>query len=244
MSSTAVHIPRKFFVAAQANQSSYKDARSWARTYARDFYHSVSSDHGFLPVYQTLLSMSNLPFRAPEDVKKAKPAFETHFDSEFEKSLANVQEYENFKEWVRTESNRMYILFDRETKWKEIYDAIFDASIALVDKMDSRASSNRMSSSNAAPQHNATFTEDGKVTNAEFGEGKKQLNQLLYKEFNTWWDAFEKEADEDHSEDAPTAQQRWTLHTSKILSRKTQIPIDSLIPIVDAWLESHLEHLA
>ena len=241
MSSTAVHIPRTFFAAAQANQAFYKDARSWARVHAREYFHAISSDHGFLPVYQTLLAMSNLPFRAPEDVKKAKPTFETHFDSEFEKSLATVQQYETVKEWVCAESKRMYILFDRQAKLKDIYDAMFNASMALVDKMDSQtSSSNQMSTSSNA----ATFTEDGEVTDAEFGEGKKQLNQVLYKEFTLWWEAFEKEAEEDMDEDAPTAHERWSLHTSKILSRKTGIPVDSLIPIIDAWLESHLEKLA
>lgn len=234
MSSTAVHIPRKFFAVAQANQASFQDARSWARTFARDYYHNVSSEHGFLPVYQTLLAMSNLPFRAPEVVKKSKPTFETHFDSEFEKSLATAESYPTFKEWVRAETNRMYGVFNRETKWKDIYDAMFSASMALVDKMESR------SSSNAA----ATFAEDGEVTDAEFGEGKRQLNQILYKEFNTWWEAFEKEAEEDDDEDAPSAQERWSLHTSKVLSRKTNIPVDSLIPIVESWLEAHLERNA
>jgi hypothetical protein len=145
----------------------------------------------------------------------------------------------------------MYWAFDRETKWKVIYDAIFDKSIHMIQmykdtrrsarlqKKNENASSSNASSSNASSS-NAAFAEDDRPTEEEEKAGRKQLNRILYKEFVTWWDAFVAEAKEDNDEDAPTAEERFSLHSAKVIERYTGLPRDELIPIVGAWLNEHL----
>ena len=74
---------------------------------------------------------------------------------------------------------------------------------------------------------------------AQWSEGRSQFNKFLFSEFETWYSAFEAEAEED--EGGPSAASRWAYHCAKKLSR-TGPAVDALVPVVEAWLNEHLEH--
>ena len=71
----------------------------------------------------------------------------------------------------------------------------------------------------------------------EWAKGRTYFNKLLFAEFENWYSAFEAEAEED---DGPSAASRWTYHCAKKLSR-TGLSVDSLVPVVEAWLNQHLD---
>lgn len=72
---------------------------------------------------------------------------------------------------------------------------------------------------------------------AEWSEGRSQFNKFLFSEFETWYSAFEAEADED--QDGASAASRWVYHCAKKLSRNG-FAADALVPVVEAWLNQHL----
>jgi hypothetical protein len=71
-----------------------------------------------------------------------------------------------------------------------------------------------------------------------WSEGRSQFNKILLSEFETWYSAFEDEADE--ANDDVSAASRWIYHCAKKLSR-TGLTVDSLVPVVEAWLNEHLD---
>lgn len=244
-----MNIPTEFLAFAQEAreaQESFPDAKSWARAFARKFYHEVSDTPGFLPIYNTLLSLSN---ETPEQ-QIAHLNFEDNFDAEFEKALTTIDHYGDLDTWARAEANRIYHVFDRQTKWKVIYDSILEKAyeyIHLAEEQEQEQRSNRRStssnhgstSSNAAAA--PVFAEDDEPTEAEQKEGRNQLNRILHREFENWWDAFVAEAEEDSSKKAPSAEDRFCLHAAKVLEKKTGIDREELKPVVGAWLQAKLE---
>ena len=72
-----------------------------------------------------------------------------------------------------------------------------------------------------------------------WSEGRSQFNKFLLSEFETWYSAFEAEA-EDEGADSPSAASRWAYHCAKKLSR-TGLAVDALVPVVEAWLYTHIE---
>ncbi len=101
------------------------------------------------------------------------------------------------------------------------------SSRASVEKQNVRVTRSSTRSSNEA------FAKAGEQTDAERKRGKHELNCILYKEYNDWYDAFEAEAKED---DGASADDRWSWYAAKTLSRKTGIATDTLLPVVQAWL--------
>jgi hypothetical protein len=80
---------------------------------------------------------------------------------------------------------------------------------------------------------------------SELANGKVILNTILFKQYNDWWEAFEQEAKEDLDKIGWTAEKRFANHAAKILYRKVdrEIPREDLVPVVEAWLLLHAEHL-
>jgi len=72
---------------------------------------------------------------------------------------------------------------------------------------------------------------------SEWSEGRSQFNKILFSEFENWYSAFEAEADE---EGGASAASRWVYHCAKKLSR-TGLSVDALVPVVEAWLNEHLD---
>lgn len=252
---------------AQTNQAAYPDAKAWARDYARKFYHEISNTPGFLPIYKTLLAMSasaaslaqpsvsafpegKTPIAYPpgkaqalakgktpvaQTKAKTHPTFETSFNEQFENALLSIESYDDLNLWARAEATRMYWVFERQTKWKVLYDAIFDRAMGII-----HTHTENTQVSNAASTSPSVFAEDNAPTDAEEKAGRNQLNQVLYKEFDLWWDAFQAEAEEDTDKKAPSAEDRFSWHAAKVLSKKTDLPVDDLVPVVGAWLQGRL----
>lgn len=101
---------------------------------------------------------------------------------------------------------------------------------ASVEQQNVRVT--RSSTRSSAEKAN-TFVKAGEQTEVERKRGKYELNCILYKEYNDWHDAFEAEAKED---EGVSADDRWSWHAAKALSRKTGVSADALVPVVQAWL--------
>jgi hypothetical protein len=73
---------------------------------------------------------------------------------------------------------------------------------------------------------------------AELALGKAQFNAFLFSEYDTWFPAFEAEA-EDEGATVDTAVYRWTFQTAKKLSKRVGLSMNYLEAVVGAWLLSH-----
>jgi hypothetical protein len=73
----------------------------------------------------------------------------------------------------------------------------------------------------------------------EWAEGRSQFNKFLYSEFETWYAAFEAEADEDYEVDAASAASRWIYQCANKLRARTGLSVETLVPVVEAWLNEH-----
>lgn len=82
------------------------------------------------------------------------------------------------------------------------------------------------------------FTADGNPTQAEEVLGKAQLNRFLFKEYDTWFPAFEAEAVDEDAEEG-TAEYRWTWQASQKLSKRTGLSMRYLEAVIGAWLLKH-----
>ena len=78
------------------------------------------------------------------------------------------------------------------------------------------------------------------VAHNERPDGRSYFNKLLFSEFETWYSAFEAEADEDQEDDSSAAS-RWIYHCAKKLTARTGLSTSALVPVVEAWLNTHLE---
>jgi hypothetical protein len=79
---------------------------------------------------------------------------------------------------------------------------------------------------------------EGQQTAAEERLARYELNRILFREYNNWYEAFEVEAAEDPHEDI-SAEVRFSRHCAKILGRYTGLRNDLLEAVVGGWLESH-----
>jgi hypothetical protein len=69
---------------------------------------------------------------------------------------------------------------------------------------------------------------------------RSQFNRLLLEEFDTWYSAFEAEAEEDFTNDAPSADSRWIYHCANKLHSRTGLSSSAIVPVIEAWLnEQH-----
>ena len=124
--------------------------------------------------------------------------------------------------WARTNARTYYHTLSTPIPFLTIYTAFL--TYAKAQKLSA-----------AAPVSRSTFAEDGKQTDAEFNNGKNQLNSLLHREYSLWWDAFVAEEKED-TEDPLTAEERFADHCAKKLATKTSLSRSNLATVVRAWL--------
>lgn len=69
----------------------------------------------------------------------------------------------------------------------------------------------------------------------DWSQGRSKFHKFLLSEYETWYSAFEAEAEED---EGPSAASRWAYHCAKKLSR-TGLSAEALVPVVEAWLTMH-----
>jgi hypothetical protein len=239
------------------------DDKSWARHYARQFYHNISQKPGFLPVYNALLSA----LKSYQEVKKeeekvsnkkevesssnTKPKKEK-FDTEafIKDALGHIEDFNDETEWARSYARQLFHHLDRKTPFLELYNKLLNAfdkefqedNISIESEEDEDDEEylpyqhKKKSSSN-------TFAKDGDQTDAERKQGKYMLNKVLCKEYNDWYDAFQAEEQDElkhaHNNgqgEVESGEERWIHYASKVLSRKTNIPTQTVKPVVEAWL--------
>jgi hypothetical protein len=121
----------------------------------------------------------------------------------FAKARQSKSNYACEKEWARHFARAYYHEIDATRGFLPIYNQLLSET-----SMRTRASVKNAKS---------------EQTDAEYKRGKHELNRILHKEYNNWYDAFEDS-------------EGWCRHAAKKLSRKTGIEIDALVPVVQAWL--------
>lgn len=76
-------------------------------------------------------------------------------------------------------------------------------------------------------------------SHSEWNKGRDEFNRFLFAEFDTWYSAFEAEANEDFEADAPSVDSRWVYHCAKKLNKRLGLKVDVLAAMVEAWLSEH-----
>ncbi len=261
MSATTMNSNINSFVQkAKESRSSYKDDKDWARAFSRSYWHTVSNQPGFLPVYTSLLnSITNTsttqtqveevtntisqmaiekeadrtPVTPPRPKREStppsaplKPKNNSFTNASLEEKIntfiLNVKQFRNDhhtdESWARAEARHFYHFVSKEPGFLPIYKSLI-------------ASLSTPTTYTIPPMNRLSPTP---ITQ----EGKKQLNNILFKEYDDWYEAFEEEVKED-PERSPSADERWVWHSATVLSKRTKIARHSLVPVVEAWLQEH-----
>lgn len=247
--------------------------KGWARHYARQFYHNISHQPGFLPVYNALLNalktlneeekkeevlnkneekttskkVNKKEQKSSSNTKEKEKSFD--MEAYIKDALKNSEDFNNEKEWARSHARHLFHELDRKTPFLELYNLLMNEFDKAFDQEFPDEEENNDSDEEYLPYQQKkkspsnTFTKDGDQTDAERKQGKYMLNKVLCKEYNDWYDAFQEEAKEElqfvknnGESNIPTGDQRWIHHSSKLLNRKTNIPTETIKPVVEAWL--------
>lgn len=220
--------------------ATYNDESSsdWARAQARVFKHTVNKDIPFAVIYNGLLRFANIMLGEKETPRARVMVLNTAAsDSEAEDDTYEGEESEEDDDYVPRSSLR------RDT---ELTNAIVPdprPSLPALTRRAARSPSAPPRSPRARPQGtswSACAVPDGRQTLAEQRLARSELNRTLFREFNTWYDAFEAEAAEDPERGAASAEERFSRHCAKILGRRTGLRQDLLESVVCGWLEAHL----
>jgi len=129
---------------------------------------------------------------------------------------------ETIEEWSRATARAFYHTLGRPTAFGPLYAHFLQYA--------------QLRPAPEVVENSTTFAEDGECTEAEYNKGRSQLHALLHHEYSSWWDAFEAEAEEDFSEDALSAEDRFANHCAKKLSSKTGVSRSNAALVVKAWL--------
>jgi len=137
---------------------------------------------------------------------------------------------ETAEQWSRAQARAFYHTLKTPVEFLGLYSH-------CLKYLETRASSQKKA---PVEKKEAVFAQDGSCTDAEFTQGRSQLNAILNREYSLWWDAFVDEENEDYEKDAMTADDRFALHCGKMLASKTGIPLEMTSSVVNAWLiEKH-----
>ena len=236
----------------------------WARHHARDYFHSVCRQPGFLPVYHAL-------YNAGYDYQKtAREAFvkrhteatrqtrstpvtrenaiatqQTRLTREtiFEEAWPSHNNFSCLSEWARAHARNYFHQLNGSRTFLSIYKDL----LAQAERMDdaenvddasySESEADDETLSYTSSEGEETFATEGRPTRAESDEGKRQLNAICFREYRAWYDAFQEEEREGDS--VLTADERFGLHVARILRNKTGMHTDSIRPVIEAWLVEH-----
>ena len=141
---------------------------------------------------------------------------------------------ETAEEWSRAQARAFYHTLKTPVEFLGLYSH-------CLNYLEARFSA-KAPVQNKGPlvKKEVVFAKDGKCTDAEFTQGHSQMNAILHREYSLWWDAFVAEETEDYAKDALSAEDRFALHSGKILASKTGIPLEKTASVVNAWLiEKH-----
>jgi hypothetical protein len=150
--------------------------------------------------------------------------YPSNFQTFASAALATVGTYENIHHWSNSQAKRFFLAMK---------NCPYTVTEVAFDLRSTYAKYHEATERMAADQH--LFTADGDATMAEAALGKAQFNSFMFKEFNTWFSAFEAEA----AELGTSAEECWTFQTAKKLSKRTGLSMTYLTAVIGAWLLSH-----
>jgi hypothetical protein len=238
-----------FIQKAKESRSSYKDDKDWARAFSRNYWHTVSNQPGFLPVYTSLLNSITNTSTTQTQVEEVTDTI-SHMAIEKEADRTPVTPPRPVREERAPDAPRK----DR----KNIYDELMDSCInVFVGRVKALRNNYHTDVDWARAQARVFYHEVSKepgflpvykkllasvinqkrtpITQNKEQKGKEEFNRILMKEYDDWYEAFEEEVKED-SERSSSADERWVWHSATVLSRRTKVDRDSLVPVVEAWL--------
>jgi hypothetical protein len=143
---------------------------------------------------------------------------------------------ESAEEWSRAQARAFYHTLKTPVEFLGLYSH-------CLKYLETRATSQKkapVAKKIPVEKKEGVFAQDGSCTDAEFTQGRSQMNVILNREYSLWWDAFVQEESEDSKKDALTADDRFALHCGKMLASKTGISLEMTASVVNAWLiEKH-----
>ena len=143
---------------------------------------------------------------------------------------------ETAEEWSRAQARAFYHTLKTPVEFVGLYSH-------CLKYLETRVTSQKkapLGKKGPVEKKEVVFAQDGSCTDAEFTQGRSQLNAILNREYSLWWDAFVQEETEDYEKDAPSAEDRFALHCGKMLASKTGISLQDTASVVGAWLvEKH-----
>jgi len=131
------------------------------------------------------------------------------------------------KDWARSEARAFFHMTHPAVPFAKTYTALLKFAETMMSRPVVVTKPNYLAN---------TFVEDGQQTGAEQKAARKYLNAILYSEFNTWYDAYKAEAEENTDGSGASADLRFSWHCAKILKKCTGISEESLTTVVEAWL--------
>ena len=240
----------------------------WAREHARDYFHTVCRQPGFLPVYHALYhagvehkkvertafvkrhTAAAATTRTPVKRQTAIATPQNRLTREdiFAEAWTSRKNFTDVNAWARAHARNYFHQLNGTRTFLSLFkDLLEDAEevedeTASYSSSDSEADDETLSYTSSESEGEATFATDGRPTRAESDEGKRKLNAICFREYRAWYDAFQEEEREGDSD--LTADERFGIHVSRILRNKTGLHTDSIRPVVEAWLVEHKRHLA
>jgi hypothetical protein len=211
--------------------SSYRPSHGslaeWARNAAHTYYYSIHGVTKFVKIYTHFLAFAQAqPVRTARKKMALDPAdlkaYAKNAWNGFSHELCTVQE------WSRINARTYYHKLKGDVPFLTLYNKFLNYAKHHAKNVP------HAPARPAAPQR-TTFAKDGECTDAEFSQGRSELNAFLNQEYSTWWDALVAEAEEDTSCDM-SATDRFADLCGKYLSAKSGIPQEDVEAVVKAWL--------
>jgi hypothetical protein len=166
--------------------------------------------------------------------KTSRTAAANEYPQQFQKfaslALSKYDTYDNAYHWSNSQAKRFLTLMKNCPYMQS--QVAYDLR-TLYEKSATNYAQEKVVE--ASP---ATFATDNDPTYAEDALGKAQFNAFLFKEYDTWFPAFEAEA-KDEGASIDTADYRWTFQTAKKLSKRVGLSMNYLEAVIGAWLLSH-----
>ena len=159
--------------------------------------------------------------------RNSRSAAMTDYPQQFQKfasdALTMYKNYENVFHWSNSQAKRFFTVMKNcpHTQISVAYDLR-----KVHEKYEEEMSATKESEKVNEPSY------------AEDALGKAQFNAFLFKEYDTWYPAFEAEA-KDEGASVDTADYRWTFQTAKKLSKRVGLSMNYLEAVIGAWLLSH-----
>ena len=237
---------------------------NWSRQESRTFFHIAVRQYPFVRIYSALARFANVQIglaeqrqttkeapAAPIRVQKSPAVYQAKLEkfapvawTRYDPSQTDIAN------WARAEARTFYYLSDGHYPFVTAWKFLTTYGEDREDDEDERRQEQRVEAAQQATRdfedaalvnNFSAFAVDGEQTDAERRGARAELNRILFREHSRWWDAFEAEAADDMDADAPDAAERFSWHCAKIISRRTGLREDVIVPVVGAWLLEKFE---